>query len=836
MKPHDNHKSADKAPSVDHLTAAPLEAGSPQIGAPDFWEQFLSEQMEAERTGPVYERWETDDNRMQQDSYNWRLDTLRIIAKYMGGETFAVRVGRSYNPVDGRRALTDADLVAHAKKHKSIGCYFYKPGSDEVSAAVLDFDDHEGNSTWEDMVEAGKHILAVLAKDQISPSLLVRSRSGNGIHIWLLFDKPRLGKAVRDYLTSVLASCGYRVGNSGVIHKEVELFPKQDSLKVGGLGNLIGLPFAGKGAALDPKTFEVVDTIDVAICDRDLPPPKQDRKTGKTKKARPEETKTRGFEAILSELGDGPGLKGFYEPLHRAVASYVATYWELLDREKLKQLLRKAIDEAPKGPSRTTKQIEDYKSDRKLDSFIDPAIVKYIEKRGVKKELFYAHALSNKYIFAPIGQLWLAEAVDKRIDPIPLLKADGSPVMTGKGSKKKAKKVKASIWLSKHRSVEQMTWAPGYPQIIDDLLVDNGGWVEHPGAHTFNTYRAPPPLVMSEKTPDISMWKDHLHKIYPDAAEHITRWLAFKIQKPGEKINHALVLGGEQGIGKDTLLEPAIRAVGTWNCHEISPQKMLSVNTAFLKSILLRVSEARDLGDVNRYALYERSKTFIATPPDTLMVNEKFIPEYYVANVCGVIFTTNNKLDGLYLAPDDRRHFVAWSSVKKDEFDDQYWRRLWSWYENGGWRAVAIYLHRLDLSDFDPKAPPERTDHFYAIVASGEAPEEREMKALFDAMDNPKAVVIDELAEAAQDADMSGLAEWLGERKNRRQIAHRMLRVGYGLIPSPDTQDKNWRVNKRDVNIYGPMDAPAAERLEWAREYKRIKELEAAGAPKTPKF
>ena len=45
--------------------------------------------------------------------------------------------------------------------------------------------------------------------------------------------------------------------------------------------------------------------------------------------------------------------------------------------------------------------------------------------------------------------------------------------------------------------------------------------------------------------------------------------------RPEEKINHALVLGGKQGIGKDTLLEPVKRAVGAWNWEEVSPQAML---------------------------------------------------------------------------------------------------------------------------------------------------------------------------------------------------------------------------------------------------------------------
>lgn len=97
------------------------------------------------------------------------------------------------------------------------------------------------------------------------------------------------------------------------------------------------------------------------------------------------------------------------------------------------------------------------------------------------------------------------------------------------------------------------------------------------------------------------------------------------MQRPDEKLNHALVLGGEQGIGKDTLLEPVKRAVGPWNFADVSPQEVLGTFTEFRRSVILRISEARDLGEFDRFGFYDHTKTLIAAPPDVLRVNPKYV-------------------------------------------------------------------------------------------------------------------------------------------------------------------------------------------------------------------
>jgi Family of unknown function (DUF5906) len=164
------------------------------------------------------------------------------------------------------------------------------------------------------------------------------------------------------------------------------------------------------------------------------------------------------------------------------------------------------------------------------------------------------------------------------------------------------------------------------------------------------------------------------------------------VQRPQEKINHALVFGSKrQGTRKDALLEPVKRAIGPWNFQEVSPQQVLGRFNGFLKRVILRVNEARDLGDINRYQFYDHMKAYTAAPPDVLRVDEKNLREHSIFNCVGVILTTNYKTNGIYLPAKDRRHFVAWSDRSPKDFAGGYWNALWRWYDEGGDRHVAGY-------------------------------------------------------------------------------------------------------------------------------------------------
>jgi hypothetical protein len=414
---------------------------------------------------------------------------------------------------------------------------------------------------------------------------------------------------------------------------------------------------------------------------------------------------------------------------------------------------------------------------------------------GVTVDDFVAYMPSHSYIYIPTREMWPVSSVNARcMSPIPDLSA--------------------ATWLDQNQPVEQMTWAPGEPMLIADRLVSNGGWIVRPNVTTFNLYR--PPLPINGHPSQAGKWIAHIDTLYGvEAARHIINYFAFKVQYPHLKINHALLLGGEQGIGKDTICEPLKSAVGPWNFEEISPKVICGRFNGYVKSVILRVSEARDLGDINRFELYEHLKTLTASPPDVLRVDEKHLREYAVFNVCGVIITTNYKTNGIYLPAEDRRHYVAWSDYRKEDFNEAYWDEIWGWYENeGGIGHVVAYLQHLDISDFNPKAPPPKTEAFWAIVDANRSPDDAGLADALDLLGRPPVVTIDTVWKVADPE----IAVWLRDRKNRRAIPYHLENCGYTPVRNDAAKsDGRWKINGKRQAVYGRNELTLAARIAAAK-------------------
>ena len=224
------------------------------------------------------------------------------------------------------------------------------------------------------------------------------------------------------------------------------------------------------------------------------------------------------------------------------------------------------------------------------------------------------------------------------------------------------------------------------------------------------------------------------------------------------KINHALLLGGSQGIGKDTLIEPVRHAVGPWNFFDISPQELLGRFNGFCRSVIVRLNEARDLGDYDRYALYEHLKPLTAAPPDTLRVDEKNLREYSIVNCVGVVITTNNRTDGIHLPADDRAIRVGGHLGKRRLPPDQW--EAFGMVRYGGFAHVTAYLGEFDLSTSIRRRCRQRRPHSGRLSMPTGHRKRRNLH-LLDDLENPPAKTLGRM----QDRANGHVGDWIKDRK-----------------------------------------------------------------------
>lgn len=148
--------------------------------------------------------------------------------------------------------LTQARLQRHVNgADEARGCCPIKEGESVTMVGLYDLDSHKGEITWEGMAEHAARITDAAAMLGLE-AIPFRSSGGNGIHLIFVWDTPQDAYSVRQAMRGVLESLGLRDGAGGLVKGEVEVFPKQDKVPVGGRGNQFILPLAGKSEPLLP--------------------------------------------------------------------------------------------------------------------------------------------------------------------------------------------------------------------------------------------------------------------------------------------------------------------------------------------------------------------------------------------------------------------------------------------------------------------------------------------------------------------------------------------------------------------------------------------------------
>jgi hypothetical protein len=280
---------------------------------------------------------------------------------------------------------------------------------------------------------------------------------------------------------------------------------------------------------------------------------------------------------------------------------------------------------------------------------------------------------------------------------------------------------------------------------------------------------------------DVTPWLKLAERLIPDDAErgHVFDVMAFKLQQPRLKINHAILHGGRQGVGKDTFWHPFLWSVGNVALvqnNEIGQQWGYAYESEVIVLNELRQSDMRD-----QRALENVLKPLIAAPPTHLSVNRKGKHPYDAINRLQLIAFSNDRA-AISLATDDRRWFVLWSD--RQPLDGA---PIWAWYEAGGREAVAAWLYARDASAFNPGARPPSTEAKEAMASSSLSPSEDYLMELIEAGAPPfdRGVVAGPWPRLLERVKARGIPE--GVFLSTRALQHALTACGWvdkGLVHS----------------------------------------------------
>jgi hypothetical protein len=280
---------------------------------------------------------------------------------------------------------------------------------------------------------------------------------------------------------------------------------------------------------------------------------------------------------------------------------------------------------------------------------------------------------------------------------------------------KTARRVEASVCFDENRqamgalALAGITYAAGETVLVSRQgQVYGNRWVNHR------------PAVGAARM-DARPWLDHVKRMIPDAREreHVLDVMAFKLQHPEQKINHAVLHIGHPGSGKDTMWQPFLWGVGGESLanvaivrnEEITSQWGYALESEVMVFEELRQSEAKD-----RRALENHLKPIIAAPPEFLQVNRKGLHPYQALNRIFVLAFSNERVP-LSLPSDDRRWFVTFSEAER--MTEAEGQSIWTWYRSGGLAAACQWLYARDVSAFNPSAAPPLTEAKLIMVEQG---------------------------------------------------------------------------------------------------------------------
>jgi hypothetical protein len=269
------------------------------------------------------------------------------------------------------------------------------------------------------------------------------------------------------------------------------------------------------------------------------------------------------------------------------------------------------------------------------------------------------------------------------------------------------------------RKVDRADYLPG----VAELFTANEN-----GESVVNLWRPGPVQPMAG---DCNILISHLAFIYPVERElnHLLDCLAHAVQKPGEKIKHALLTIGAQGTGKSFIGTLVGQIMGTDNMWIAESHDLNDGWTASMAN--RQVLSLEELGIFEKRETYESLKRWISD--EVVTVNEKHVPKY-PARTPRLILAFSNHQAPTALQEGDRRWWISRSPAEPKE--PNYYETLFG----EGLKQVPAFFQFLldrDVSHFKPSAPPPLTAAKLDIIRWSRPAVEQEMEVMMEQGTHP---------------------------------------------------------------------------------------------------
>lgn len=172
-------------------------------------------------------------------------------------------------------------------------------------------------------------------------------------------------------------------------------------------------------------------------------------------------------------------------------------------------------------------------------------------------------------------------------------------------------------------------------------------------AAEYNVWR-PSPIIPAPG--DTMLWEQHLEYLFPDPNDRnaVLNWMAWVVQNPTRKPNHALlVVGRETGTGKSWVARVMEQIIGENNTQRPKNSSMGGDFNSWLKDCRLCLLE--EVMQVGRRENINAMRDLITET--SVEVNMKGVPAFKIPNYAAMFGVTNHT-DALPVDDKDRRWFI----------------------------------------------------------------------------------------------------------------------------------------------------------------------------------